>query len=102
MNRVASVVILLLSVVLFLFSLAGNHGLLHLRNLEQEIHQLEGKTTEMKQETARIKNEIYGVQNSAEVLEQRSREELGMAKPNEIIYTFSGKPPEGPKSNDKK
>lgn len=88
MNRLASIVLVLLSVLLFLLSLAGNHGLLHLKRLEGEAQSLQEKDSQLSREIAETNNQIYGAKNSDDVLEQRAREELGLAKPNEVVYIF--------------
>ena len=88
MNRLASIVLVLLSVLLFLLSMAGNHGFLHLRELENEVSSLREKDHTLSREIAEVSNQIYGARSSEDVLEQKAREELGLAKPNEIVYIF--------------
>jgi len=90
-NRLTTLIFLLLSVLMMLFTVAGNHGLLHLQRMDQEVRSLQEKNEELSRESAEVARKIAEVKNDEHVLEQKGREELGLAKPNEIVYIF----PEG-------
>lgn len=92
MNRVTSIILVLLSALLFLLSMAGNHGFIHLRQLRTEAELLREKDDQLSREIAETTNKIYGAKNSDDVLEQHAREELGLAKPNEVVYIFPEEP----------
>ena len=76
---------------MMLFTVAGNHGLFYLQRMDQEVRSLKEKNEQLSAESAEIAREIDAVRRDANVLEQKGREELGLAKPNEIVYIF----PEG-------
>ena len=89
MNRVTSLVIFLLVAVCSFFAVAGNQGLLHLGQLNGEMAELERKNRQIESEIAGLRNKIYAVEKSDEVLESTAREDLGLSKPGEIVYIFS-------------
>ncbi len=91
MNRITTLIFLLLSLVMMFFTVAGNRGVLTLQRMDREVKSLREKNEELSRESAEIERQIAAVREDAEVLEQKGREELGLAKPNEIVYIF----PEG-------
>ena len=76
---------------MLMFTVAGDHGLLYLQRMDQEVQSLKEKNEELSRESSAISREIDDVRRDTSVLEQKGREELGLAKPNEIVYIF----PEG-------
>jgi cell division protein FtsB len=87
-NRISTIIILLLSVLMMCFTIAGNHGLLHLRRLNREVESLRKKNDELAQEVSSVRTELEAAQNSDVTLEKTAREQLGLAKPNEVVYIF--------------
>ena len=88
MNRLTSTVLLILSFLVIVFTIAGNHGLLHLQGINNEQRALEKKNKEIKSEMAALRNEIHGIKSSNFLLEKKAREELSLSKPGEILYVF--------------
>ncbi len=88
MSRFTSPVLIFLSAVLFALTVFGNHGLLHLFRLQKETGDLESHNRKLESEIAEIQNKVYAVQNSDTVLEHVSREEVGLSKPDDIVYIF--------------
>ncbi len=88
MGRVSSTILSILIVMLVVFTLFGNHGLVQLMQLSDEIAILSEENQEIEAEIIEIQNQIYGVSSSKLVLERRAREELGLSKPGEIVYIF--------------
>lgn len=86
MRRVTSFLLLALSGILLFFAVTGPHGLLYLRTVDREIELMAEKNRELDREILSVQNQIYGVQRSDQVLEELSREELGLSKPGEIVY----------------
>lgn len=89
--------IVALAVVLFtLATFFGEHGIVrelqHRREkvaLEQEVHQIETQNEA-------LRREIEALRNDRKYIETLARRELGMVKPDEIIYQF---PPSGEKAS---
>ncbi len=98
MNRLASFVILIFSAIFFLLSFYGSHGLLRLKVIDGDIVRLQRTAADLDAEIARLKGEIQAVGRDNDLLEQKAREELGLARPDEVVYVFpseagSGSPP---------
>lgn len=79
--------------MLVVLSISGSHGYLQLRRLDNDVKSLEEKKQQLSEEVVDVNNQIYGLKTSDAVLEQKAREDLGLAKQNEIVYIFpDGKP----------
>lgn len=78
----------LAAVVLLVLTVVGSRGLLHLHRIDGELEALEAKNRSIQSDIARSRAEISSVEHNPFTLEKRAREELGLAKPDEIIYFF--------------
>lgn len=67
----------------------GNHGYIHLKKLNTELTNFNSKNEELEQKILNFRSKISALKNSDIALEKVAREELGLAKPEEIIYIFS-------------
>lgn len=92
MNKLSSFLIILLALVLILITIAGNHGLLHLKRINQELEELERQNNRLESEIITLENRIFGIQQSKFTLEKKAREKLGLSKPGEIVYIFPETP----------
>ena len=88
LRHATSMFLIGLTVLVCLLSLAGPHGLLQLRKVNRELDMLQTKNKQLDTEIIDLNNRIYGVQRSDFVLEKTAREELGFAKPGEVVYVF--------------
>ena len=88
MNRLSTTILLLLSFLMLLFSIGGDRGLFALDKVQKEVKALKEKNTELAEEAAKLRGEIAKVETSRYTLEEKARTELGLAKPNEVIYLF--------------
>lgn len=88
MNKFVPTILLLLALTLLFFTVAGDHGLLHLKQLTEEQKELEQKNRELESEIASLQNKVYGIRHDPAYLEKSAREQLGLSKPGEIIYIF--------------
>ncbi len=89
MNKISQVIIIAVSLILALFTLTGNHGLLRLLKINREISKLAAQNSILESEIVDTKNKIFALSSSDFVLEKNAREQLGLAKPGEIVYIFS-------------
>lgn len=88
MSKLTPTVFVILSAIIIFFAITGEYGYLHLKNLEKEKIALEKKNRELNSEIVKLKSEIYSLENNDYSLEKVAREELGLAKENEIVYVF--------------
>ncbi len=89
MNNLTNIAIFGLSLVLLFFSFMGNHGYLHLKKIDSELEKFNSKNSELALKVSSLQNKINSLKNSDYAVEKAAREELGLAKPQEVIYIFS-------------
>ena len=70
------------------FSLAGEEGLLKLMSVNSELRNIELQNHEIETQIFDLQNKIYAIRHDDGTLERIVREELGLAKPDERLYTF--------------
>ena len=63
-------------------------GILHLWELELEYKNLYQETLDLEAENERLEEMIELLRDGTEGVEKIAREELGLAKPGEVIYLF--------------
>lgn len=80
-----------LAFILF-FTVFGERGLLRIYEMRLEKKRIAEKVTELTTENEALKTEIAALHNDRYYLERIARKDLGLVKPNEIIYQF---PPSG-------
>jgi cell division protein FtsB len=82
-----------LSFILF-FTVFGERGLLRIYEMKQEQQRIEHAVSELQTENQKLRLSIEALRNDRHHLERIARKELGLVRPNEIIYQF---PPDGSK-----
>ncbi len=88
MNRIASFVILVFAGIFFLLSFFGSHGFQQLRSVNTEISDMRERTERLAGEISEIKSEIASFDSDDFALEKNAREELGLARSDEVVYIF--------------
>lgn len=78
-----------LLVILSLFTIFGERGLLHLRRLREQKKKLGETSFLLRKENKMLRERIYGLRHDDQYLEKIAREELGLVRPGEIIYRFA-------------
>lgn len=76
-----------LAFILF-FTVLGERGLLRIYEMRQEKKRIDKKVTELRAENEKLRLEIAALHNDRYHLERIARKELGLVRPNEIIYQF--------------
>lgn len=72
-------------------ALFGNAGLLHWTRLRAERTRVGDETIRLSRETHRLEQQIAGLA-SGDGLEAVAREQLGLVRPDEIVYRFRRPP----------
>jgi len=83
------VVVLLASVLFVVFAVSfifSDRGLPELQQSRTRVAALHAEITKLETENARLRAEIASVKKSSYAIERIAREDLGMSKPNEIVY----------------
>ena len=68
------------------FAVFGKRGFLHLRNLESQLHKIETDNHKLTAENSKIRTEIELLKKNVQFIEDIARKELGLVKPNELLY----------------
>lgn len=76
-----------LSFILF-FTVFGERGLLRIYEMNKEKQRIELRVAELRVENQQLAQTITALHNDRNQLERIARKELGLVKPNEIIYQF--------------
>jgi cell division protein FtsB len=78
-------VLALVIVFLLVHDVFGRHGFLAMRQEQQEIRKLQGEVARLNEENSRLENQVKGLRSDPKLIEQIARDELGLARPGEII-----------------
>lgn len=71
-----------------LFSLFGDDSYSHMRSLRRNIDNQQDKNVELEAKVSKLQAEIASLRYDDKELETTARNELGMARPNELIFRF--------------
>lgn len=82
-----------LTFILF-FTVFGERGLLRIYEMKREKQRIDQSVSELSAENQKLRLSIEGLRSDRHHLERIARKELGLVRPNEIIYQF---PPSGDK-----
>jgi cell division protein FtsB len=84
----ATIVLLLLAIVLAFVTLFGDNSYERLVILRDRLVGQERQNTELKEYVENLQDEVYRIQTDDRALEKAARNELGMARPDELIFVF--------------
>ncbi len=64
----------------------GKHGIVYMMHLQQELHNIESENKMLSTKNAYLRKQIGLLTNSTGYIEKIARNELGLARSNELIY----------------
>ena len=70
---------------LLLHDIFGTHGYLALRRTKLEIERVQSDITRLNKENLELSDEVKSLKTDPHKIESIARDELGLAKPNEVI-----------------
>lgn len=73
--------------------ICGEHGYLAFRRERQQYEALRNQTVELQQENQALQKHIDALKSDPKAIEKVAREQLHMAKPGEIVITYSDSQP---------
>lgn len=91
LQKIAPLVILALAFITIGFLFLGESTYHQVSNLRGNLVQQREINNTLGDKVDKLKSEIYGIKNDRRALEKAARNELGMARPGEIIYLFDKK-----------
>lgn len=71
-----------------LFSLFGDDSYSRMQSLKRSIKSQQAKNSELEAKVSKLQSEISSLRFDDKSLENSARNELGMARPNELIFKF--------------
>ena len=78
-------------VVVFVFALCGDRGILHLFKLKRQQAELQQQLAQVEAVNAGLRKEITSLSADRRHLERMARSQLGMVREDEVVYQFAGK-----------
>ena len=78
----------LLALLLAILSASDAHGLKLQHKLAEEIRVREEKNKKLAEENAQLRREIRALEGGKKAVERAAREELGLVKDGEVVFTF--------------
>jgi cell division protein FtsL len=75
----------LLLVLLFVHDIFGTHGFLAMRRTQQEIKKVNAELEQLNKENLQLEQEVKELKTDPHKIESIARDELGLAKPGEVI-----------------
>jgi cell division protein FtsL len=80
-------------VVLLVHDVFGTHGFLAMQKKQQEIQHVKAEINRLNKENAALGQDVKDLKTDPQTIKKIAREELGLAKPDEIIIKLPPPPP---------
>ena len=94
LRRRGSVVLGFALFALLVHDVFGDHGFLAMRRAQKEVEQLQEEIQKLNEENSRLAEQVKALKTDPRIIERIAREEMGLAKPGELIFKLPPKPPE--------
>jgi len=78
----------LLVVLLFVHDIFGTHGFLAMRRTQQEIKKVNADLEQLNKENLQLEQEVKELKTDPHKIESIARDELGLARPGEVIINI--------------
>lgn len=79
--------------VLFLHDVLGTHGFVAMHRKQQEIQKVKADLDRLNKENSGLEQDVKNLKTDPHTIERIAREELGQARPGEIIIKLPAPPP---------
>ena len=93
-SRYARSILALALLLLAIHDVFGSHGLLSMRRTQSQIQELRGEIDRLNQENGDLNKQVKQLRTDPKAVERIAREEMGLARPGEMIFKLPDKPPE--------
>jgi cell division protein FtsB len=84
---------------LILHDVFGTHGFLAMLRTQQEIKQIRQQIGKINAENKSLSNEVNALKTDPKAIERIAREDMGLARPGELIYKLPDSAPHGAPQN---
>ena len=79
---------------LIVHDILGPHGLLAMRRSQKELENLRQEIQQINENNRRLAEQVKGLKSDPRLIERIAREEMGLARPGELIFKLPSKPAE--------
>jgi cell division protein FtsB len=79
----------ILGLALFLLAIHdifGSHGLLALRRTQAQVQELRGEIDQLNKQNTHLNKQVQALRTDPKAVERIAREEMGLARPGEMIF----------------
>ncbi len=73
----------------------GPHGFIAMRRTQREIEQVRDQIGKLNEENKSLSDQVTSLKTDPKAIERIAREEMGLARPGEVIYTLPDSAPAG-------
>lgn len=87
-SRLVHYVLALVTVVLVVDALVGDKGLLESMRARRQYAEVAASLSGLRQENARLRDEIRRLNSDPSMIESIARDELGMVRPGELVFVI--------------
>jgi len=71
----------------------GAHGVLAMLRLKREVHETQQQLQRVGKDNQKLGNQVRALKSDPNTIERLAREQLGLARPGEVIYKLPAKNP---------
>jgi cell division protein FtsB len=82
-----------LLLLVFMHGVFGPYGYLSMRHTQSEVERLRGELRRLRNENAQLSGAIQALKNDPEAIERAAREDMGLARPGELIFSLPDEAP---------
>lgn len=94
LRRRGSVILAFALAALFVHDVFGEHGFLAMRRAQKEVVKLQQEIRKLNEENTRLSEDVKALKTDPRIIERIAREEMGLARPGELIFKLPPKPPQ--------
>jgi cell division protein FtsB len=73
----------------------GTHGVLAMRRSQREAAEIRKEIQKLNDENRQLQDRVKDLKSDPQAIEEIAREEMGLARPGELIFKLPGKTPDG-------
>ncbi len=92
LRRHARSILGLALMALLVHDIFGTHGFIAMRRTQNEINRLRQEIAHFSQQNQELANQIQALKTDPKLIERIAREEMGLAKPGELIFKLPAPP----------
>jgi len=104
LRRNAPQILVLGLLALLVHDVFGTHGFIAMRRTQKEIEQVRDQISKINDENKSLSDQVNSLKTDPKAIERIAREEMGLARPGELIYKLpdSANPGDSQKPNPQK